>query len=144
MIRLAKAFAPMLALALWVVPALGASVEDQVVAQLQSQGYQDISVNRTLLGRIRVVAVTETEWREIVIDPRTGEILRDFRRIDTRAGAEAQVVIAPGGPKSPGSGTTGSSSGSNDDSDDDGGKDSSNDDDNGGGSDDRDHGGHDN
>lgn len=141
MIRLAKAFAPMLALALWVAPALGASVEDQVVAQLQSQGYQDISVNRTLLGRIRIVAVTETEWREIVIDPRTGEILRDFRRIDTRAGAEAQVVIAPGGTTSPGTTPTGTKTDSNDD--DDGGNDDSGDDRDNSGSDDRDDGGDD-
>lgn len=51
-------------------------VED-IVKWLQKEGYGDIDVTRTLLGRIRIVAVKDGQQRELVCNPRTGEILRD-------------------------------------------------------------------
>ena len=54
------------------------SVSDQIVRQLRAQGYSQITVNRTLLGRTRFVAIGGDQRREIIINPRTGEILRDF------------------------------------------------------------------
>lgn len=53
---------------------------DAVVRQLESFGYRDVSVRRTLLGRMRITARRGDTEREIVLDPRTGEILRDLLR----------------------------------------------------------------
>lgn len=36
-----------------------------------------ISVSSTLLGRARIVATSQDGYREIIVNPRTGEILRD-------------------------------------------------------------------
>jgi hypothetical protein len=51
---------------------------DQIVSQLRRQGYTGISVSNTWLGRTRIVAQSADGSREIIIDPRTGEILRDL------------------------------------------------------------------
>jgi|LauGreDrversion4_2_1035121.scaffolds.fasta_scaffold981847_2 hypothetical protein len=50
---------------------------ESVSAQLQRQGYVQISVSSTLLGRARIVAESKAGYREIIMNPRTGEILRD-------------------------------------------------------------------
>ncbi|WP_227751686.1 hypothetical protein [Tabrizicola oligotrophica] len=50
---------------------------DDVREQLQQQGYQQISVSSTLLGRSKIVAYGKKGMREIIMNPRTGEILRD-------------------------------------------------------------------
>ncbi|PTQ74418.1 hypothetical protein [Celeribacter persicus] len=65
-------------------PALAqsASVVDQVIAQLKAQGYSRITMGRTLLGRTRIVAENDTMRREIIINPATGEILRDYWEVD--------------------------------------------------------------
>lgn len=49
-----------------------------LVRQLQDQGYSGIKVGHTLLGRLRIVAQLDGMQREIVINPYTGEILRDY------------------------------------------------------------------
>lgn len=49
-----------------------------LVRQLQDQGYSGIQVGHTLLGRLRIVAQLDGMQREIVINPYTGEILRDY------------------------------------------------------------------
>ncbi len=51
-------------------------VED-IVKWLGREGYSGIEVTRTLLGRIRIVATKDNRTRELVCNPRTGEILRD-------------------------------------------------------------------
>lgn len=51
---------------------------DQVTEQLASQGYSEITVSKTWLGRVRIEASGGTASREIIINPRTGEILRDY------------------------------------------------------------------
>lgn len=51
-------------------------VED-IVKWLTKEGYNDIDVTRTLLGRVRIVASKDGQLRELVCNPRTGEILRD-------------------------------------------------------------------
>ena len=56
------------------------SVEDQVFAQLQEQGFTVIEVRRTFLRRIRFIAESAYLYRELVINPQTGEILRDYVR----------------------------------------------------------------
>lgn len=49
-----------------------------VKAALQGQGYTVDSVTRTLLGRVRLIASDGAVWREIVLDPSSGQILRDY------------------------------------------------------------------
>ncbi len=50
----------------------------QVVAELTRQSYSDIKVYTTWLGRVRILAHRDGGVREIVLNPRTGEILRDL------------------------------------------------------------------
>ena len=54
------------------------SVQDQIIAQLTQQGFATYEVSRTFLGRVRIVAISGRFRREIVFNPTTGEILRDF------------------------------------------------------------------
>ncbi len=59
-------------------PAL-ADVADAVARELEADGYTNIQVERTLLGRVRVTAEgSDGSRREVVIDRGTGEILRDL------------------------------------------------------------------
>lgn len=58
-------------------PVFANPIADSAVSQLRKQGYSDIQVQRTLLGRIRITATSETYTRELVIHPITGEIMRD-------------------------------------------------------------------
>jgi hypothetical protein len=49
-----------------------------VVRSLTDLGYSIVSQGRTWLGRYWILAEKDGIRREIVIDPRTGEILRDY------------------------------------------------------------------
>lgn len=65
----------------FVLPASSAtaeSVREQIVRQLQAQGFGDVRVGRTLLGRLRITARRGNLVREIIANPWTGEILRDY------------------------------------------------------------------
>jgi hypothetical protein len=53
----------------------------QVVDQLRDQGYRDIRISQTFLGRTRIVATNSEYRREIVINPATGAIVRDYWRV---------------------------------------------------------------
>ena len=53
---------------------------ERIVRALRQQGYTEIEVGRTFLGRGRIVAEGPPGEREIVFNPRTGEILRDVWR----------------------------------------------------------------
>ena len=53
------------------------TVQD-LVEQLTADGFTYIEISRTFLGRARIIAYSATEIREIVINPTTGEILRDL------------------------------------------------------------------
>ncbi|MEM6372012.1 MAG: hypothetical protein AAF727_04445 [Pseudomonadota bacterium] len=80
-----------------VLPASAGPIEDSIVRQLREQGFEQIEVRRTLLGRSRIVARSASLYREIVINPVSGEILRDFWRNlanDDRSGPE---LVSPGG-----------------------------------------------
>ncbi len=54
------------------------SVEQLVIDRLAAEGYRDIRISRTWLGRVRFVARGPAGEREIVINPSTGAVLRDF------------------------------------------------------------------
>jgi len=73
------------------------SVEEQIVSQLRDQGYQDIVANRTWLGRVRVVAVRGNRHRELVFNPLTGEILRDYWDHQNPGDGSGPSLINPGG-----------------------------------------------
>ena len=86
---------------------------EAIVDWLQKQGYADISVTRTLLGRVRIIAVNSKGKRELVCNPRTGEILRDVL-----IGPDGGMLPPPTQSASSGSsGSRSSSSGNNNDED---------------------------
>ncbi|HQU68028.1 MAG TPA: hypothetical protein PLI43_07490 [Albidovulum sp.] len=67
-----------------------ATPEDLVARDLTGAGFRITSRERTLLGRVRFVAVRGETEREVVLDPSSGEILRDFSRDSSRgAGLES-------------------------------------------------------
>ena len=104
----------------------------QVRAQLQAQGYRRITVTTTMLGRSHILAHGRGGVREIILNPRTGEILRDTWT--SSAGKDGPVIA--GSYDDDGSDDDGSDDGSGGDDDggsDDGGSDDGGDD---GGSDD--------
>lgn len=51
---------------------------DTIVGQLRSQGYSQVTVTSTWLNRTRIFAESRDAQREIILNPRTGEILRDL------------------------------------------------------------------
>ncbi|MCX7300260.1 MAG: hypothetical protein NTX73_07770 [Rhodobacterales bacterium] len=59
-------------------PAAANELTDEVTTALVSQGYEIMQMNRTWLGRVRIVAESDEVRREIVINPYTGEVLRDY------------------------------------------------------------------
>ncbi|WP_189380957.1 hypothetical protein [Gemmobacter nanjingensis] len=71
------------------------AVQGQIVSQLEEQGYGRIVVSRTFLGRVRVTAERGDRKREIVVNPITGEILRDLLRTDHRYAGDERAN-APG------------------------------------------------
>lgn len=94
-------------------------------------GYSDILVSRTLLGRVKIEADGDEGRREIIVNPRTGEILRDlFLRLGD--GAEGRLLRDDGN-RSSGRSSRGDDDDRDDDSADDG--DDDDDDDSGGDSD---------
>ena len=63
-------------------PAQANGIVDALVAELRAAGYTRIEVGQTWLGRTRIVAEGARGEREIVVNPRTGEVLRDLRDDD--------------------------------------------------------------
>ena len=73
------------------------SVQDQIVSQLTAQGFTRIEVSRTLLGRVKIEALSPTLERELVFNPATGEILRDYweDRDDGEAATPRVLISRP-------------------------------------------------
>ncbi|WP_420344807.1 hypothetical protein [Paenirhodobacter sp.] len=88
------ALAAALGAALMAAPLRAEPPEAGVIAQLQALGYENFSVSRTLLGRVRVVAEGSGRRREIVFNPSTSEILRDYVETSDAAVAPPQVLSA--------------------------------------------------
>ena len=59
-------------------PVSAGTLQDSIVTQLRQQGFTQIEINRTWLGRYRITAKRRALRREIVINPATGTILRDY------------------------------------------------------------------
>ena len=79
---------------------LARTVEQQLVSSLQKQGYVVLEQGYTFLGRLRIVAENAEYRREIVVNPGTGEILRDYAVSLQRLSSEFARVT----PAAPGSG----------------------------------------
>lgn len=95
------------------VQAVASTYEEAIIEQLMEQGFADVQVSKTFLGRLRFVASAGQQRREIVINPYTGEILRDYLyevTSDGRTRPSAPKIISTG--NSGGSGTGGSTGGS--------------------------------
>lgn len=54
------------------------TIEARIASALSEQGYVIVSMERTWLGRLRVLAEDAAMRREMVFNPMTGEILRDM------------------------------------------------------------------
>lgn len=123
-------------------PATAATLIDKVVAQLRQQGYNEIEVSRTWLGRSRIVATSPANRREIIVNPRTGEILRDYW--EQHSGAAGGSIYDPDEDDNSGHGgdddddNSGHGGGDDDDGDDDGNSGSGSDNSGHGGGDDDD------
>lgn len=59
-------------------PVWAQTAQDQVIKELTQLGYRHFTVSRTWLGRVRVVAKGKPGTREIVLNPSTGVVLRDY------------------------------------------------------------------
>lgn len=69
-------------------PSLASTAEDEVAARLRRDGYRILMRKRTWLGRIRFKARKGQTVREVVVDPTSGEVLRDYS--DKLAGADKE------------------------------------------------------
>lgn len=94
-------------------PAMADVYSERIVQQLEAQGFRSISTERTWLGRTRITAEGRDGQREIIVNPNTGEILRD-------------LLLTGNGGGSGRSGLVNVSQDDDDDDDDNGGKSSSN------------------
>lgn len=69
-----------LALVLGVAPvAAGAQAltKDDVIAELQNEGFIVVDTGTTLLGRLRITATGPEGTREVILNTRNGKVLRD-------------------------------------------------------------------
>jgi len=78
-------------------PAHAAASEDSIVAELRDQGFTRIEIRRTLLGRTRILATSSTYEREIILNPSSGVIIRDYWTVRGAVGNEGPSRIV-GGP----------------------------------------------
>ena len=103
-------------------PGQAATFAEDVIAQLTRQGFAAITSESTWLGRVRITAERNGGTREIVLNPRTGEILRDIWTPADGSAGQVPIVDDIGSPTG-GSSGSGGGSGSSDGSggDDDGG-----------------------
>ena len=118
------------ALALVVTAAQADSLSDSLTRQLRAQGFTEVEVSRTWLGRLRVEARNDRMHREIVVNPNTGEILRDYTHaadgnddptFGIQLGGQAAGVTTGGSAPDQGEGDSDGDSGDGDGGDGDGG-----------------------
>lgn len=93
--RYRSLLAAALALAI-ALPATAQNTVAGITGQLRGLGFQQIDVGQTLLGRTRIVAISAEGQREIVVNPRTGEILRDLWRAAPGKSATHRLVDTRG------------------------------------------------
>ena len=87
------------------------SFKDRYIAQLKAQGFSNLTVTKTWLGRTRITASSKSYSRELIFSTKTGEILRDYSESIDGA-ANAQGLTNPNsGSQDTGSGTSSSGEG---------------------------------
>ncbi len=74
-----------------------ASHEAEVARTLVGQGFAITSQRRTFLGRVRFTATRGKTQREVVVDPSSGEILRDYSQEGESVRAEVRAGNKEGG-----------------------------------------------
>lgn len=84
-------------LSTFAAPLAAQSIEGQITDQLRDQGYENVQVTKTWLGRLRIQAASDEQTREIIVNPRTGEILRDFQT-NTSGERAVQILQRPAKP----------------------------------------------
>ena len=113
------------------------TLQDDIVAQLRDQGFVEFNVEQTILGRIRIVALSVTLRREIVLT-HSGQILRDYwEQLDGSTDIDRRPILSD--PHEDDGGGDDDDRRPDDGADDDGADDESDDDESDDG--DRDHGG---
>ena len=95
LLRLGSALPLALGGALWAAPVARAETPEEIVAQMQAEGLRSIEVSTTWLRRIRIVGEGQSGAREVVIDPRNGEVLRDFTAPATAGGRPGAAPPPP-------------------------------------------------
>lgn len=60
------------------LPSWAQTPEEMIIASLEEQGYHVVTRDRTWLGRIWLLVENGEVRREIVFNPGTGEIMRDY------------------------------------------------------------------
>lgn len=80
-------------------------IEARLIESLTSQGYVILEQGYTWLGRLRIVAENGELHRELVINPGTGEILRDYAVLIADINPPAAVASTQSGHGSGGAGT---------------------------------------
>jgi len=85
------------------------SSRERLLAALEADGYDIQQVERTWLGRLRIVATKGDLRREVVINPGTGEVLRDIASSEDaeEITPESAGAVASTGPARPGFADTG-------------------------------------
>ena len=57
--------------------------EEELIAQVESQGFILVERESTWLGRVSLEFISDTHEREIILNPNNGAILRDYKeRLD--------------------------------------------------------------
>lgn len=77
-------------------PATAQDLQTVLLAQLTEQGFAKVKISRTFLGRVRLFATSSDHTREIIFNPRTGEILRDYWVALDDAGDASARIASPG------------------------------------------------
>ena len=88
-----------LACALWAAPVQASEFADRIILWLQDQGFTYFEVQKTWLGRIKIEAKAAGVEREIIINARTGEVLRDYWEVEDDDGSSGgfEPVAIPEG-----------------------------------------------
>jgi hypothetical protein len=79
------------------VPAIAVAgpFEDALITMLRAQGYTAFRTSKTWLGRSRITAISGTYRREIILNPKTGEVLRDFWEVIGANGESESGLFDP-------------------------------------------------
>ena len=78
-------------------------MRDRILQDLREDGYREVRISRTFLGRMRFVATKSDARREIVVNPVNGVILRDYIRFLRKPG-ESSSAVSSGGTAGSGNG----------------------------------------